>query len=44
MLDAKIVVSTSGYIYMFTGGDISWRSTKHTLVAEFIAYFEASNH
>ena len=42
--------STSGYIYMLDGGDISWKSAKQTLVAsstmaaEFISCFEASNH
>ena len=42
--------STSGYIYMLVGGAISWRSSKHTLVAsstmeaKFIVCFEASNH
>ena len=42
--------STSGYIYMLDGGDISWKSAKQTLVAsstmamKFIACFEASNH
>jgi len=42
--------STSGYIYMLAGGAISWKFTKQTLVAsstmvaKFIACFEASNH
>jgi len=42
--------STSGYIYMLAGGTISWKSAKQTLiasstmVAEFIACFEGSNH
>jgi hypothetical protein len=42
--------STSGYIFMLVGGAISWRSAKQTMIvsstmaAEFIIYFEASNH
>jgi hypothetical protein len=42
--------STSGYIFMLAGGTIFWRSTKQTMIvsftmaAEFIAYFEVSNH
>lgn len=38
--------STGGYVFMFTGGDISWKSAKQTIVststmeAEFIACFE----
>ncbi|RDX66209.1 hypothetical protein CR513_55043, partial [Mucuna pruriens] len=42
--------STSGYIYMLTGGVISWKFVKQTLIApstmatEFVACFEASNH
>ena len=42
--------STYGYIFMLAGGAISWKSAKQTLitfstmVAEFIACFEASNH
>ena len=42
--------STLGYIYMLSGGAISWKSAKQTLIAsstmatEFIACFEASNH
>ena len=42
--------STSGYIFMFTGGAISWCSVKQTLTtsstmaAEFVACYEASNH
>ncbi|XP_062093925.1 secreted RxLR effector protein 161-like [Humulus lupulus] len=42
--------STSGYMYMFSGGVISWRSAKQsliassTMVAEFIACYEATNH
>ena len=42
--------STTGYIYMLDGGAISYNRAKHTLiasstmVAEFIACFEASNH
>ena len=41
--------STSGYIFMWAGGAISWKSVKQTLVAsstmeaEFIVCFEASN-
>ena len=42
--------STSGYIYLLAGGDISWKSVKQsfvassTMVAEFAACYEASNH
>ncbi|WJZ88075.1 hypothetical protein VitviT2T_007407 [Vitis vinifera] len=42
--------STSGYIFMLTGGAVSWKSVKQTLIAsstmetEFIACYEASNH
>ncbi|XP_068651606.1 secreted RxLR effector protein 161-like [Aristolochia californica] len=42
--------STSSYIFMLGEGGISWKSAKQTLiasstiVAEFIACFEASNH
>ena len=42
--------STSGYIYLLAGGDISWKSAKQTLIAfftmamEFIACYEASNY
>ena len=42
--------STSGYIYLLVRGTISWKSAKQTLIAfstmaaEFIAYYEASNH
>ncbi|KAL3752114.1 hypothetical protein ACJRO7_012865 [Eucalyptus globulus] len=42
--------STSGYIFMFAGGAVSWRSAKQTLVAtstmeaEFVSYFEATSH
>ena len=42
--------STSGYVYMLSGGAISWRSAQHTLIAsstttgEFVACYEASNH
>nr|KYP42478.1 Retrovirus-related Pol polyprotein from transposon TNT 1-94 [Cajanus cajan] len=42
--------STSGYIYMLAKGAISWKSVKQsliassTMVAEFIACYEASNH
>jgi Reverse transcriptase (RNA-dependent DNA polymerase) len=45
-----ILQSMSGYIFMFAGGAISWRSTKQsmiassTMAAEFIACFDASNH
>ena len=40
--------STSGYIFLLSGGAISWRSTKQTLVAlstmevEFVACYEAT--
>ena len=43
-------LSTSGYVFMLAGGVISWRSAKRTLIAsstmviEFIAFYEASNH
>ena len=42
--------STSGYIYLLVGGDISWKSVKQSIVAsstvaaEFVACYEASNH
>jgi hypothetical protein len=42
--------STSGYIFMLVEGAISWRSAKQSMIvsfimtAEFIAYFEVSNH
>ena len=42
--------STSYYIFMLVRGIISWKSVKQTLIAfstmeaEFIAYYEASNH
>ncbi|XP_050890473.1 secreted RxLR effector protein 161-like [Lathyrus oleraceus] len=42
--------STSGYIFMMANGDISWRSTKQTLIAtstmeaEFVSCFEATSH
>ncbi|RDY12925.1 hypothetical protein CR513_02206, partial [Mucuna pruriens] len=42
--------SISGYVYMLAGGAISWKSVKQTLIApstmvvEFVACFEASNH
>ncbi|RDY07678.1 Copia protein, partial [Mucuna pruriens] len=42
--------STSGYIYMLTRGAISWKFVKRTLIApstmvvEFVACFEASDH
>ena len=38
--------STSGYIFMMTGGVVSWRSVKQTLTAtstmevEFVSYFD----
>ena len=41
---------TSGYIYMLAEGAISWKFAKQalitslTMVVEFVAYFEASNH
>ena len=42
--------STSGYIFMFTGGAVSWRSVKQTLTTtstmevEFISCFKATSH
>ncbi|KAL4301915.1 hypothetical protein GQ457_10G014520 [Hibiscus cannabinus] len=42
--------STSGYIFMFASGAISWRSVKQTLTAtstmeaEFVSCFEATSH
>ena len=42
--------STSGYIFMLTGGAISWRIAKQTLTAtsimkaEFVSCFEATSH
>ena len=42
--------STSGYIYLLAGGAISWKSVKQpivassTMVAKFVACYEASNH
>ena len=42
--------STSGYIYLLTGGAISWKSVKQSIVAsstmaaEFVACYVASNH
>ena len=42
--------STSGCIFMLSGGAISWKSIKQTLIAsstmeaEFVACYEASNH
>ena len=42
--------STSNYIYLITGGIISWKIVKQTLVTsstmttEFITCYEASNH
>ena len=42
--------STSGYIFMFVDGVVSWRSAKQTLIAtftmeaEFDSYFKATMH
>ena len=42
--------STSGYVFMFVGGAVSWRSNKHiltatsTMKAEFVSYFEATSY
>ncbi|XP_062112445.1 secreted RxLR effector protein 161-like [Humulus lupulus] len=42
--------STSGYVFMFVDGVMSWRSTKQTLTApstmevDFASYFEATSH
>ena len=42
--------STSGYIFIFAGGAVSWRSAKQTLTAtstmeaEFVSCFEATSH
>ena len=42
--------STSGYIFMFSSGAVSWRSIKQTLTAtstieaEFASYFKATSH
>ena len=42
--------STSGYIVMFAGGALSWRSEKQTLIptstmkVEFVSCFEATSH
>ncbi|XP_070015738.1 secreted RxLR effector protein 161-like [Nicotiana sylvestris] len=42
--------STSGYIFLLTGGAVSWKSVKQTIVAtstmesEFIACYEATSH
>ena len=42
--------STSGYIFMFAGGAVSWRSAKQTLTAtstmeaKFVSYFEVTSH
>ena len=42
--------STSGYIFMFAGGAVSWRSAKQTLIAtsimeaQFVSCFEATSH
>ena len=42
--------STSGYIFMFASGAVSWRSAKQTLIAtstmedEFVSCFEATSH
>ena len=41
--------STSGYVFLLAGGDVSWRSTKQTIVAsstmeaEFIGCYEATS-
>ena len=34
--------STSGYVFTLAGGAISWRSSKQSIVAEFIACYEAT--
>ena len=42
--------STSGYVFMFASGAVSWRSSKQTLTAtstmeaEFVSCFEATSH
>ena len=42
--------STSGYIFMFIDGVVSWRSANQTLIAtctmevEFVSCFEATSH
>ena len=42
--------STSGYIFMFVGEAVSWKSSKQTLnatsiiKAEFVSCFEATSH
>ena len=42
--------STLGYIFMYSGGDVAWRSAKQTLIAtstmeaEFVSCFEATSH
>ena len=42
--------STSGYIFMFVGGPVSWKSVKRTFIAsstmeaEFVFCFEATSH
>ena len=42
--------STSSYIFMLAGKAVSWKNVKQTLIdsftmeAEFITYYEASNH
>ncbi|RVX18276.1 Retrovirus-related Pol polyprotein from transposon TNT 1-94 [Vitis vinifera] len=42
--------STSGYVFMLTGGTVSWKSSKQTLTAtstmkaEFVSCFEATSH
>ena len=42
--------STSGYVFMLISGDVSWRSTKQTLIAtstmeaEFVSCFKATSH
>ena len=42
--------STSGYIFLFAGRVVSWKSVKHTLIAtstmevEFVSCFEDTSH
>ena len=42
--------STSGYIFLFVGGAVSWKSAKQALIAtstmevEFVSCFEATSH
>ena len=44
------MISTSGYVYMLSGGAIYWKSAKQseiatsTMSAEFMACHEATNH